>query len=396
DPGWKAEKPRVLLATDKGNVTLTLEREAAPVTVANFLNLTSQGFYDGVLFHRVVAGFVIQGGDPNTRSGAPATWGSGGPGYQIPDEFNPSLRHAGAGILSMANAGPNTGGSQFFITLAPQPTLDDRHSVFGEVSDGMAVVNAIGSARVNAQQQPQPAVRIQKAEVLDPVAYEAAHGVGVHPVVREKTTEAGRAATFAVVVENRGNVRDAPGLAARVPAGWTCSLAGLAAIPASTGHVAFLTLTPPANATDGANVTLTAASAWPGVPPATASVTVKLGRLGAQVKEGDKVTGNYAGVLTDGRLFDTSMLAVAKDPEQPLFNTTGGYHARADDQYQPFGFTVGSGVIAGFTNLAKTARVGETVTALIPVQDAYAQGNVYQRPVVGKDLVFELEIQSVG
>jgi peptidyl-prolyl cis-trans isomerase B (cyclophilin B) len=125
------------LETDKGIIQLELYPQHAPRTVNNFVFLAREGFYDGVTFHRVVKDFVIQGGDPTGT-------GRGGPGYRFEDEFkdNP-LRHDAAGMISMANAGPNTNGSQFFITLAPQPHLDGRHTVFGRVVAGMDVVQAI-------------------------------------------------------------------------------------------------------------------------------------------------------------------------------------------------------------------------------------------------------------
>ena len=127
---------KAVLETDKGKIELDLAADDAPLTVANFANLVQRGFYDGVTFHRVVPGFVIQGGDPEGS-------GRGGPGYQFPDEFSPRLRHTGPGILSMANAGPDTNGSQFFITLSATPHLDNRHSVFGKVAGGMDVVTKI-------------------------------------------------------------------------------------------------------------------------------------------------------------------------------------------------------------------------------------------------------------
>ena len=127
---------RVKIETDKGAIQLELYPQHAPKTVNNFVFLIRQGFYDGVSFHRVIGNFMIQGGDPTGS-------GRGGPGYQFEDETkgNP-LRHE-TGVISMANAGPNTNGSQFFITHAPQPHLDGRHTVFGKVTDGQDVVNAI-------------------------------------------------------------------------------------------------------------------------------------------------------------------------------------------------------------------------------------------------------------
>lgn len=121
------------IKTEKGDIRLLLFDDEAPMTVNNFVFLARQGFYDGCTFHRVIPGFVAQAGDPTGT-------GSGGPGYTFPDEFSPSLSHDSAGILSMANAGPDTNGSQFFITYAPQPHLNGRHSIFGKVVDGMEVL----------------------------------------------------------------------------------------------------------------------------------------------------------------------------------------------------------------------------------------------------------------
>lgn len=127
---------RITLHTTAGDIDATIFADKAPITSANFLNLAKRGYYNGVAFHRVVDGFMIQGGDP-TESGR------GGPGYKFADEFDSSLRHNKPGIFSMANAGPGTNGSQFFVTHVPTPFLDDRHSVFGEVTNGMEVVKAI-------------------------------------------------------------------------------------------------------------------------------------------------------------------------------------------------------------------------------------------------------------
>lgn len=135
---------QVTLKTNKGDIVLELYPDKAPVTVANFLDLVDSGYYDGIAFHRVIENFMAQFGDPLTKQpGQEALWGTGGPGYTIPDEFDPSLRHDKAGVLSMANRGPNTGGSQLFITYEPTPWLDDKHAVFGQVTSGMDVVEQI-------------------------------------------------------------------------------------------------------------------------------------------------------------------------------------------------------------------------------------------------------------
>ncbi len=128
-----------VIETSKGNIPVELFPDQAPVTVANFVNLAQRGYYDGLTFHRVIGDFMIQGGCPRGT-------GSGGPGYQFEDEFDPSLRHDRPGRLSMANAGPGTNGSQFFITHVPTPWLDDAHSIFGQVQSdgGQDVVNSIG------------------------------------------------------------------------------------------------------------------------------------------------------------------------------------------------------------------------------------------------------------
>ena len=119
-----------------GVVKIKLHADKTPKTVQNFIDLSKSGFYDGVIFHRVIPGFMAQSGDPDGT-------GTGGPGYTFEDEFHPSLTHDSAGILSMANRGPNTNGSQFFITYAPTPHLDNAHSVFGKVVEGMELIEAI-------------------------------------------------------------------------------------------------------------------------------------------------------------------------------------------------------------------------------------------------------------
>lgn len=142
--------------TEKGEIVVELFAAQAPLTVENFINLARSGFYDGTTFHRVIPGFMAQGGDPTGS-------GRGGPGYQFRDEFHRELRHNGPGVLSMANAGANTNGSQFFITFAATPHLDDRHSVFGQVTGGMDVLRSIRER--DPQRDAQPGDRIESIEI---------------------------------------------------------------------------------------------------------------------------------------------------------------------------------------------------------------------------------------
>lgn len=159
--------------TTEGSFTIRLFDAEAPNTVANFVGLaegtkeyvdpktgqkTTGKFYDGLVFHRIIDNFMIQGG-------CPLGTGTGGPGYKFGDEFNPALRHDKPGILSMANAGPGTNGSQFFVTLVPTPWLDNRHSVFGEVTSGMDIVQKIGSAKTGVMDRPVTPIVIQSVTI---------------------------------------------------------------------------------------------------------------------------------------------------------------------------------------------------------------------------------------
>jgi peptidyl-prolyl cis-trans isomerase A (cyclophilin A) len=159
--------------TTEGQFLIRLFHEQAPKTVENFVGLAegtkeytdprdhqkkTAPYYDGIIFHRVIDGFMIQTGDPLGQ-------GTGGPGYKFADEFHPALRHDKAGILSMANAGPNTNGSQFFITLGPTPHLDNKHSVFGEVVEGLDVVRRIGQVRTGPRDRPAQDVVINSVKI---------------------------------------------------------------------------------------------------------------------------------------------------------------------------------------------------------------------------------------
>ena len=152
--------PTVTFETNHGTFVAEMFEDVAPRTAGNFLKLARDGYYDGIIFHRVIDGFMLQGGDPTGT-------GTGGPGYTIPDEFAPGLAHTQPGIFSMANSGPNTGGSQFFITLAATPWLDGKHAIFGKVTSGMDVVQAIGKLETNPGDRPLEDVVMEKVTVSE-------------------------------------------------------------------------------------------------------------------------------------------------------------------------------------------------------------------------------------
>jgi cyclophilin family peptidyl-prolyl cis-trans isomerase len=153
-------RTKVLFETTLGNFTVETYDDLAPLTTENFLSLVKKNFYDGTVFHRVIDGFMIQGGDPLGN-------GTGGPGYEIKDEFGPGLTHNGPGVLSMANAGPNTGGSQFFITLVPTEWLNGKHAIFGHVVEGLDIVQKIGVVETNQNDRPLTEVKIEKISVVE-------------------------------------------------------------------------------------------------------------------------------------------------------------------------------------------------------------------------------------
>jgi len=150
--------PTVTIETNHGTIVAEMFADVAPKTAGNFIELAEKGYYDGIIFHRVIEGFMIQGGDPTGT-------GRGGPGYTIPDEFAPGLAHTDPGTFSMANAGPNSGGSQFFITLAATPWLDGKHAIFGKVTSGLDVVLAIGKLPTGMGDRPADEVVMKKVTV---------------------------------------------------------------------------------------------------------------------------------------------------------------------------------------------------------------------------------------
>ncbi len=147
-----------VIETSLGTMEFELFNDKAPLTAKNFADLANKGFYNGTIYHRIIENFMVQGGDPEGK-------GTGGPGYKIKDEFHPNLKHTKKGILSMANSGPNTGGSQFFITLVPTPWLDNKHAIFGKIINGEKVLEKIGDVQVDQYDKPKTDVVMIKVTI---------------------------------------------------------------------------------------------------------------------------------------------------------------------------------------------------------------------------------------
>jgi len=153
-----ATNKHAIFDTTMGTIEVELFEDKAPITTVNFIKLAEKGFYNNVIFHRVIPNFMVQTGDPKGD-------GTGGPGYSIKDEFGPGLKHNKPGILSMANSGPNTGGSQFFITTVPTPWLDGKHAIFGQVIKGMDVVNNISMVQKDRNDKPLKQILIKSIKI---------------------------------------------------------------------------------------------------------------------------------------------------------------------------------------------------------------------------------------
>ena len=161
------DNTKVRMETNMGVMEFELYDELVPETAGNFKKLVEEGFYDGQRFHRIIENFMVQGGDPLSKDVSnTARWGTGGPGYDIKDEFVDELKHTKKGLLSMANSGPNTGGSQFFITLVPTPHLDGRHAIFGEIVSGEDVLSEIGSVETDGADRPVKEIIVEKVSII--------------------------------------------------------------------------------------------------------------------------------------------------------------------------------------------------------------------------------------
>ena len=335
------------IETNKGHIVVKLNYKEVPTTVANFVTLAEgknnfvkveykgKPFYNGTIFHRVIDGFMIQGGDPTGT-------GMGDPGYRFEDEFVPSLRHNKKGILSMANSGPNTNGSQFFITQVPTPHLDGRHTVFGETVKGEEVIDAIAKAPRNGQDRPNEDIKIKNITIV-------ANGKDAEKFDAVKVFDN----YFKSVAEREKEKEE------RVK---RASAKFLEEIKVQEPQAKVL-------------------------PSGVKIFTINNGE-GKQPKQTEFAMVNYAGYLRNGALFDSNI----KEVEESY----GKYQAMREQQngYQPipFPYTPSAQLIPGFKEALLTMKVGDKIRVFIPATLGYGEAGAGDVIPPNSDLIFDIEI----
>ena len=335
------------IETTKGHIVVKLNYKEVPTTVANFVTLAEgknnfvkveykgKPFYNGTIFHRVIDGFMIQGGDPTGT-------GMGDPGYCFEDEFVPSLRHNKKGILSMANSGPNTNGSQFFITQVPTPHLDGRHTVFGETVKGEEVIDAIAKAPRNGQDRPNEDIKIKNITII-------ANGKDAQKFDAVKVFDN----YFKSVAEREKEKEE------RVK---RASAKFLEEIKVQEPQAKVL-------------------------PSGVKIFTINNGE-GKQPRQTEFAMVNYAGYLRNGALFDSNI----KEVEESY----GKYQAMREQQngYQPipFPYTPSAQLIPGFKEALLTMKVGDKIRVFIPATLGYGEAGAGDVIPPNSDLIFDIEI----
>lgn len=335
------------IETTKGHIVVKLNYKEVPTTVANFVTLAEgknnfvkveykgKPFYNGTIFHRVIDGFMIQGGDPTGT-------GMGDPGYRFEDEFVPSLRHSKKGILSMANSGPNTNGSQFFITQVPTPHLDGRHTVFGETVKGEEVIDAIAKAPRNGQDRPNEDIKIKNITIV-------ANGKDAEKFDAVKVFDS----YFKSVAEREKEKEE------RIK---RASAKFLEEIKVQEPQAKVL-------------------------PSGVKIFTINNGE-GKQPKQTEFAMVNYAGYLRNGALFDSNI----KEVEESY----GKYQAMREQQngYQPipFPYTPSAQLIPGFKEALLTMKVGDKIRVFIPATLGYGEAGAGDVIPPNSDLIFDIEI----
>ncbi len=338
------------IVTNKGTAIAELFYEDTPLTVANFISLAEgtntmvdsiykgKKFYNGIIFHRVIKDFMIQTGDPKGT-------GQGDPGYKFPDEFVDSLTHKSKGILSMANSGPGTNGSQFFITLKETPWLDKRHTVFGEIVTGQDVVDSIGTAPTATGDKPKDTIAMKQVNII-----------------RKGSTAKAFDAPSIFTTELQRLEEEAAAKEQKQKEAMTARAAEFEALKAKATKY-----------DSGLSMIITEEGSGP------------------KPKTGDKVGTYYAGYLTDGAVFDTNIEEKAKalGIHNPQRAAQGGYKAF------PVDYSNDAPMIPGFKEGIQNMKVGDKAVLFIPSHLGYGERGGGRVIPPNSDLIFELQIENI-
>ncbi|WP_460484844.1 peptidylprolyl isomerase [Capnocytophaga sp. HP1101] len=339
------------IETTQGNIIVKLNYKETPVTVANFVTLAEgkntfvkaeykgKPFYNGTIFHRVIKDFMIQGGDPTGT-------GMGEPGYRFEDEIVPTLKHDKKGILSMANAGPATNGSQFFITQVPTPHLDGRHTVFGETVKGLEVIDAIANTKTVMNDKPEKDIKINKITII-------ANGKDAKSFNAVKVFE-----DYFKEINKREREREAKTKAA-----------------AAKFLEEVKTQEPQAKAL-----------------PSGVKIFKLVDGKGKQPNHTHQVMVNYAGYLKDGTLFDSNVKEIEETygKYNPTREQQGGYEAF------PMPYNTSAQLIPGFRDALLTMKVGDKIRVFIPAALGYGERGAGDVIPPNSDLIFDIEITDIA
>lgn len=387
----QAYDPRVRFETSNGTVTLVVFLEQAPVTAGNFLDLVRQDTYDGTRFHLLRPGVFVQGGDPRSANEDRRLWGTGGPGYTIPDEFHQFLRYDQAGTVGMAVSQPNSGGSQFVISLRPLPGLTDHSAVFGRVTSGLSTVEEISRTPTDSQNRPRFHAKLHEATILPPERNpsNATVELSSYGFDCEQAAEPGGTAEFLIAARNTGYRVMNGTFEAQTPAGnWSVDIRNTQTIALPSGQTVsyILDVDVPDDAEPGAHTLNVTFADRESDAATTRELTVNVGALGASPKRGETATLRYVGVLEDGRPFDTTIPVYPEATSLTWFKSS-------PEHLEPLRITLGeSPLITGMTKLANRAKVGQSVVGAVSPNEGYGTNQWGDNDLGGRLLIFQLEL----
>lgn len=384
--------PRVKLVTSKGTVEMVVYLEQVPVTAGLFLENVAKGVYDGTRFHHLQEDSFVQGGDPNSAGDDKRRWGTGGK-QSMPNEFHQHLRHDQPGTVSVAGQSPNTGGTQFVITLESLPGLDDQQEVFARVTDGLGAVRDISRTETDQQNRPTHNAWLHDAQILRPKqdASNATASLSSYGFDCTQAAEPGGTAEYLMALRNTGQRVVNGTFSAETPGGnWSVDLRETDRVPLPSGQTRAqaVDVRVPADAEPGSYEVNVTVEALEGDAATTRTLTVNVGDLGDSPSSGDAVALDYVGMLEDARVIDTTQKVYTEEPSLSWF------HPRPPAT-EPVEVTLGESPFPqGLENLTTRAKAGQSVVAAIPPSEAYGANSWGQTGLGGRLLYFQVHVHA--